>query len=153
MAESWNTRLMRWGFNWFPAYRRTGANIRYIAADMKTVRIRLPLNWKTRNYVGTMFAGSMYGAIDPIYMIMFIKILGPNYIVWDKAADIRFKIPGRSTLYAEFTVADTEIAYIKDTLEHQEKLDRVYLVELVDEHNVVHAYADKTLHFRKKSKT
>jgi len=59
------------------------------------VRIRLPLIWRTRNYVGTIFGGSLYGAVDPIYMIMLIKALGPDYIVWDKAATIRFLRPGR----------------------------------------------------------
>ncbi len=33
MPESWRTRLARWGLNWFPAYRATGARICYIAAD------------------------------------------------------------------------------------------------------------------------
>ncbi len=100
MYQSIRTRLLRWGFNLFPAYRRTGARITYIAGDFGQVRIKLPLNWKTRNYVGTIFGGSMYGAIDTIYMIMFIKLLGPKYIVWDKAATIRFRKPGRTTLYA-----------------------------------------------------
>lgn len=42
------------------------------------VRIRLPLSRRTRNYVGTIFGGSLYGALDPIYMIMLIKALGPE---------------------------------------------------------------------------
>ena len=76
MPESWPTRLARWRFNWFPAYRATGARITYIAADWREVRIRLPLSRRTRNYVGTIFGGSLYGALDPIYMIMLIKALG-----------------------------------------------------------------------------
>jgi len=93
VAESWKTRLSRWRFNWFPAYRSTGARIEYIAADWQEIRIRLPLNWRTRNYVGTIFGGSMYAALDPIYMIMLIKLLGARYEVWDKAATIRFAGP------------------------------------------------------------
>jgi acyl-coenzyme A thioesterase PaaI-like protein len=86
MDESWNTRLKRWGFNWFPAYRSTGARIEYIASNWQEVRIRLPLNWHTRNYVGTIFGGSMYAAVNPIHMVMLIKLLGPGYEVRDKAA-------------------------------------------------------------------
>jgi acyl-coenzyme A thioesterase PaaI-like protein len=52
--------------------------VTYIAADWREVRIQLPLNWRTRNYVGTIFGGSLYGAVDPIYMIMLIKALGPG---------------------------------------------------------------------------
>lgn len=60
MTESLRTRIERFGFNFFPAYRRTGARITYIRADWREVRIRLPLNWRTRNYVGTIFGGSMF---------------------------------------------------------------------------------------------
>ena len=45
---------MRWGFNLFPAFRGTGGRITYIAGDFREARVRLPLNWRTRNYVGTM---------------------------------------------------------------------------------------------------
>ena len=39
MKESFRSRLARWGFNHFPAYRRTGARVTYIAADFHEVRI------------------------------------------------------------------------------------------------------------------
>ena len=84
MPESLRTRLERWGFNLFPAYRGTGGRITYIADDHREVRIELPLSWRTRNYVGTIFGGSMYAVVDPVYMIILIKTLGPGYIVWDK---------------------------------------------------------------------
>ena len=64
MPESWSSRLLRWKFNLFPAYRGTGARIAYIADDFHEVRLRLPLSWRTRNAVGTIFGGSMYGAVD-----------------------------------------------------------------------------------------
>lgn len=58
MAESLKSRFYRWRFNFFPAYRRTGGRIFYISNDMQEVRIKLPLNWKTRNYVGSIFGGT-----------------------------------------------------------------------------------------------
>src|SRR5690349_10454914 len=105
MAESLQSRLQRWGFNRFPAFRGTGGRITYIASDWREVRLQVPLSRRTRNYVGTIYGGSMYGAVDPIYMVMLIRLLGPEYIVWDKSASITFKRPGRSTLYATFSVA------------------------------------------------
>jgi hypothetical protein len=77
MSESLKTRAMRWSFNLFPALRRTGGRVTYISSDMKKVRLEVPLNWKTRNYVGTIYGGCKYGAVDPIYMVMFIKWLFP----------------------------------------------------------------------------
>jgi acyl-coenzyme A thioesterase PaaI-like protein len=122
MAESWRSRAYRWGFNLFPAYRRTGGRITYIADDWREIRVKLPLTWRTRNYVGTLFGGSMYGAVDPVYMIMLIRRLGPDYIIWDKAAAIRFKKPGRTTLYAHFMLDDAELAAIRSELENARSL-------------------------------
>ena len=151
MAESIKTRLMRWGFNFFPAYRRTGARFTYIADDFCEVRIRLPLNWKTRNYVGTIFGGSMYGAVDPVYMVMLIKLLGPDYLVWDKAATIHFRKPGRTTLYVRFTVDHGELEAIREQLTHEPKLERIYQVDLTDREGTVHATVEKTMHIRRKA--
>ena len=150
MSESWNTRLRRWGFNFFPAYRSTGARITYIAADWREIRVKLPLNWRTRNYVGTIYGGSMYGAVDPIYMIMLIKLLGPDYIVWDKAASIRFRKPGKSTLTARFVVDPSETDAIRAALVDQPAIDRVYQIDLVDSQGVVHASVEKTIYIRRK---
>jgi len=148
MPESLSTRLTRWGFNFFPAYRGTGARITYIASDWREVRIKLPLNWRTRNIVGTIFGGSMYAAIDPIYMTMLIKILGPEYVVWDKAAAIRFKRPGKSTLYAKFILSEEEVAAIKAGA--APSIVRKYLVELVDAEGTLHASVDKTVYIKRK---
>jgi len=140
---------MRWGFNLFPAYRGTGARVTYIASDYREVRVALPLSWRTRNYVGTIFGGSLYGAVDPMYMIMLIHILGPGYTVWDKAATIRFLRPARSTLSARFLLEDAEIDEIRRRLESEPSVDRVYTVTLEDAAGVPHAEVTKTVYVRK----
>ena len=150
MPESGASRRLRWGFNFFPAFRGTGARVTYISGDFREVHVKLPLSWRTRNYVGTIFGGSLYGAVDPHYMIMLIKILGPGYVVWDKAATIRFRKPGRSTLFARFLIPDEEIAEIRRRLETEPSIDRVYKVDLTDADGVVHAAVEKTIYVRKK---
>ena len=149
MPESFASRLMRWRFNLFPAYRGTGARITYIAHDWREVRVTLPLSWRTRNYVGTIFGGSIYGAVDPVYMIMLIKLLGPAYIVWDKAAMIRFRRPGRSTLHARFVLDDGELARIREAVQDGSQIDRTYQVDLCDGAGVVHASVEKVVHIRR----
>ena len=153
MAESLKTRFFRWWFNFFPAYRRTGGRIIYIAGDLHEIRVKLPLNWKTRNYVGSIFGGSMYGAIDPIYMIMLIKLLGPEYIVWDKAATIQFKKPGQKTLYARFVVSKEELGDVHKRLSTGSSINRTYQVDLTDSDGEVYASFEKTLYMRRKEKT
>jgi acyl-coenzyme A thioesterase PaaI-like protein len=150
MAESLRSRMTRLAFNFFPAYRGTGARITYIAADWREVRIRLPLGLRTRNYVGTIFGGSMYGAVDPIYMVMLIRNLGPEYVVWDKSASIRFRRPGRATLYARFRIDGAELDAIRAALETERSIDRTYAVDLVDREGVVHAQVEKVIQVRRK---
>src|SRR5438270_5905137 len=150
-VDAMNARLLRWKFNFFPAYRGTGARVTYIADDFSELRVRLPLSWRTRNYVGTIFGGSMYGAVDPMYMIMLIQLLGRDYVVWDKAATIRFRKPGRGTLYATFKMDDAELDLIRDAAKNGEPFDRVYNVDLVDRDGVVHASIEKTIYIRRKT--
>ena len=143
---------MRWGFNFFPAFRRTGARVTYISGDFHEVHVELPLNWRTRNYVGTIFGGSLYGAVDPHYMIMLIKILGPGYTVWDKAATIRFRKPGRGKLFARFVISEEEVAEVRQLLETENSIDRVYKVDLTDSTGVVHASVAKTVYIRRNAR-
>ncbi|HKA35454.1 MAG TPA: DUF4442 domain-containing protein [Thermoanaerobaculia bacterium] len=152
MPESFESRKMRWMFNLFPAYRGTGARVTYIASDFHEARVRLPLNWRTRNYVGTIFGGSLYGAVDPLYMILLIKILGPDYVVWDKAATIRFLKPGRTTLYARFVIEEGMVEEIRKALETEHSVDRVFTVDLADAEGAIHATTEKTIYIRRKSR-
>jgi acyl-coenzyme A thioesterase PaaI-like protein len=141
---------MRWRFNLFPAYRGTGARVRYIAADFSEFRIELPLSLRTRNAVGTIFGGSMYGSVDPIYMIMLMRLLGPGYIVWDKAASIRFRKPGKTTLRATFRIEPEEVQAIRNELTHNGSIDRIYHVDLVDAEGTPHASIEKTIYIKRK---
>jgi Domain of unknown function (DUF4442) len=149
VSESFASRRLRWTFNLIPAYRGTGARVIYVASDFREVRVELPLSWRTRNYVGTIFGGSLYGAVDPVYMIMLIKILGPSYTVWDKAATIRFRRPGRSTLSARFVLDEEEIRTIRELAESHPSIDRVYQVDLADAAGLVHASVEKTVYIRR----
>ncbi len=151
MPESFATRVLRWKFNLFPAYRGSGGRVTYIAGDLSEVRVRLPLSWRTRNYVGTIFGGSMYAALDPIYMVMLIRLLGRGYVVWDKAATIRFRKPGRTTLFATFRIERAELDAIRDATASGQPIDRTYNVDLVDAEGVVHASVEKVMYVRKAS--
>ncbi len=150
MPESFKTKLDRWKFALFPAYRGTGARVTYVAHDWRELRLKIPLSLRTRNYVGTIYGGSMYGAVDPIFMIMLIKNLGTDYVVWDKSATIRFKKPGKETLFADFRLDEDEIESIKMVLRDQKSVDRIYTVEIKDAAGNVHCVVEKTLYIARK---
>jgi len=151
VSPSLEARLFRWRINLFPAYRGTGGRVTYVSPDFREIRIKLPLNWRTRNLVGTTFGGSLYGAVDPFYMMILIRALGPEYTVWDKAASVRFRRPGRATLFARCVVTDEEVETIESLLRSEPKIDRVYEIELVDADGVVHAVVKKVIHVRRRA--
>lgn len=144
-------KLRCWSFYLFGCYRGTGGRLKYIAEDWSEVRLELPLSWRTRNYVGTIFGGSIYSAADPIYMLMLIHRLGPDFIVWDKAARIEFLKPGRETLHARFVIDDAELAAIRTALDTQRSVDRNYVVELTDASGTVCARVEKIIYIRRRA--
>jgi acyl-coenzyme A thioesterase PaaI-like protein len=149
-SESFRTWTFRTFLNFWPCYWGTGGKVSFISRDWRHVVVRLSLGLRTRNYVGTIFGGSLYGAIDPIYMLMLIKILGPDYIVWDKAARIRFRKPGRGTLEARFVVTDDEVATIRRLAAQAQSIDRLYSVEFKDRDGQIVASIEKTIYIRRK---
>lgn len=151
MRESAKSRAVRAMFNLFPCYRRTGVRVVFISHDFLEVRIRLPLNWKTRGYNGTIFGGSLYASIDPVYMTMIAWNLGKRYIAWDKAASIEFLKPGRSTLHATFRLAQEDIDAIRAELETRDRVERSYDVVLHDSAGVPHATFRKLVQVRKRT--
>lgn len=153
MPEGFRRKLERVVYNLHPALRGTGVRVTYIADDYREMRVKLPLNWRTRNLVGTIFGGSLYASVDPFYMIMLMKILGDEYVVWDRSAKIRFKRPGKGTLFAEFHVTEEETDEIKEVLTTRKSTNRNYVIELRDKEGVVHAVVEKEVYVAKKRQT
>jgi acyl-coenzyme A thioesterase PaaI-like protein len=104
-----NASWMRHVFNVYPPFVGAGIHVTRIDPDWRYLRVEMPLRFYNRNYVGTHFGGSLYVMTDPFLMIMAIKNLGPDYVVWDKAAEISFVSPGRGRVAAEFRLTDADV--------------------------------------------
>jgi Domain of unknown function (DUF4442) len=148
--ESFKSKILRYGFNLFPAFRSSGGWLTHVSTDFRYVRLKIPLTLKTRNYVGTLCGGNMYSAVDGVYLVMLLKNLGSDYLVWDKAAAIRYKRPAKGTLFAEFRLTEDELQQIKHEVARQGKVDREYLIELMEASGVVCAEVIKTIHVKQK---
>lgn len=152
MTESIQSRLWRWGGNLFPAYRRSGARLTYVAADFQRVKVKLPCNWQTKNHMGITWGGSVYAALDPIFGVMLYKLLQQKYRVIDSTANIRFIKPGREALYADFIISDSELSRIRQNLSAHDKLIVCYQIHLTDKQGEVHAVCGKEIHISRQRK-
>lgn len=142
--------IYKYGFNWSPMYKRTTAKLVEVSDDLHYVKIKMKLNWKNRNYAGSIFGGSMLAATDPIYMIQLLQILGNDYVVWDKAVEARYRKPGKSTIYGEFEFTKDEIETIKEKVAAENETDIVKTMSLVDEKQNIIATFNKTLYIADK---
>ena len=127
----------------YPPLRGAGIKVRRISKDFREIDVEMKLRFWNANYVGTHYGGSLYSMTDPFYMLMLIQNLGPSYIVWDKAASIRFRKPGRGKVTAKFRLSQAQIDEIREKLETQEKFEQVYPIEVKDEAGEVVAEALK----------
>jgi len=149
--EGIRSKLRRLTFNLFPAIRGTGVWVSFISDDYREIHIRLPLSWRTRNYVGTVFGGSIYAATDPFYMVQLMNILGKEFVVWDKAATIKFKKPIKKSVVARFLITDEILTEIKENIANKNSYTIDLPVSLQDKEGTVYAEIIKTIYIADKS--
>ncbi len=146
---SFKQNLMLRLINVWPPLAAAGIRVRW-GADMKSADVEMKLRPWNQNFVGTHYGGSLYSMTDPFYMLMLISNLGPDYIVWDKAASIRFRKPGKGKVRAEFRLTDAQLDDIREQTNALPKYEPTFTVEVKDESGDVVAEVQKTLHIRKK---
>ena len=116
-------KLFKIGFNLSPMYRRSTAKIDHVSADLMNVRVKLPISYKNRNYVNSIFGGSMFSAVDPIPMVQLMNLIGEDYVVWDKSAQISFKRPAKENLYADFNYSQEELEEITSRVKKENEIE------------------------------
>ena len=138
-------------FNISPMYRRSCGKIIFVSNDLHTVKIKIPLTYRNKNYVGSMFGGSLFSATDPIYMIQLMQILGKDYVVWDKATVIKFKKPVYTNAFAVFEFTTDEIVSIKSSVSQENEVNYNKKLFITDENNIPFTELDKTIYISSKS--
>jgi acyl-coenzyme A thioesterase PaaI-like protein len=139
-------RLLRF----YPPFVGAGVRVTAGSADGSHVTVEMPLTVLNRNFVGTHFGGSLYAMCDPFFMLMLMHRLGPDYVVWDKAARIEFLRPGRGTVRATFLVSDDRLAEIRREANGAGKALPEFEVTVVGDDGAPVARVHKTLHVRPK---
>jgi acyl-coenzyme A thioesterase PaaI-like protein len=148
--ENFNTWKFRTLMNWYPMYFGTGGKILFWSADNMELHLRIRLNAWTYNYVGTIFGGSMFSATDPFYMLILMKKLGSDFVVWDKAANIRFKKPAKNTLYAKYLVSEELLTAIRNEIDSQGETTKTLTIELKDRDEKIHAVIEREIYIANK---
>jgi len=137
--------IFKYGFNISPMYRRSTGKINYVSEDLLKAQVKIPITYKNKNYVGSIFGGSLFSATDPVFMIQLINILGDTYVVWDKEASIKFKRPVKQDAYVDFIFSEDEIKQIKKQVKNEQEINLIKDIKITNQ--------DKTVVFAEVSKT
>lgn len=146
-----DAQIYKHGFNWSPMYRRSTGKVIEVSDDLHYVKIKIPLSIKNKNFVGSIFGGSLFSATDPIYMIQLMQILDNNYVVWDKNATIKYKRPAKETVYSEFHFSEDEIEGIKNQVAKNGEVDIVKSLNIVNINGDIIAEVSKTIYVANKA--
>ncbi|MEP0985816.1 DUF4442 domain-containing protein [Ekhidna sp.] len=138
-------------FNISPMYRRSTGKIISVTKDLSRIEIKIPLSYKNKNYVGTIFGGSLFSATDPIYMVQLIQLLGRDYVVWDKSSSVKFKRPANSDAFAVFEFTEEEITQLKTDIKEEKELALVKMVYLKSKEGKIFCEIEKTIYVADKA--
>ena len=127
-----------------------GAGIRSRTVDEHTVVVEMKLTAMNRNIIGVHFGGSLYAMCDPWFMLILMRLLGKDYIVWDKAAGIKFKKPGKGTVRARVHIPAERVEQIRTDADALGKIEPVFHVDVLDDTGEVIASVEKLLYVRRK---
>ncbi len=134
--------------NWYPPFLGAGIRMVHRETDWSALEVQMKMRWWNRNYVGVHYGGSLYSMCDPWFMLILIKQLGPDFIVWDKAATIRFKRPGKGAVSAKFSISSSTVKDIRSKALELGKFETTLMTQVVDENGGVIAEVEKLLYVR-----
>jgi acyl-coenzyme A thioesterase PaaI-like protein len=141
---------MRRMLNIWPPFLFSGISVLEITHDFRHIKVRLTKKLLTSNYVGTLFGGSLFAMTDPFYMLMILRNLGADYIVWDKRSEIEYVSPGKGTVYAEFNLVDGELNEIRREVASQGKYLKWFEIDIKSADGTIVAIVKKQIYIRKK---
>ena len=141
---------LRWLLRVWPPFVFSGIRVTELADDWSRVRVELRAHWYNRNYVGTHFGGSLFAMTDPWWMILLLRRLGPEFVVWDRAGEIEFVKPGRGTVAAEFRLDAGTVAEVRAAAAHGDKHLRWFEAVVTDAAGEVVARVRKQVYVRRK---
>ncbi|WP_347251414.1 DUF4442 domain-containing protein [Legionella sp.] len=140
-------RLMKF----WPPFLGAGIRVKQFNADCSEVIVQMKMRFWNKNYVGTHFGGSLYSMTDPFYMLMLLNLLGKSYIVWDKSASIRYKVPAKGVVYATFQISPHQLEKIRQEVIQHGKTEPEFIVSIMDSDGNIVAEVKKIIYIAHKS--
>jgi hypothetical protein len=81
-----------------------------------------------------------------------MNLIGDDYVVWDKAAEIFFRRPAKEDLYAEFIYTEEELVDIKQKADEQDEFEIIKTTKLTNkDKSIVYCEVRKRVYIANKT--
>ena len=147
----WTPRRLKFALNWYPPYLGAGVRVDRVSDDWLELDVSMKLRWYNRNAVGTHFGGSLYTMVDPHFMLLLIGAIGKDYIVWDQAAQIRFRKPGKGRVHAKIRLTKADMQRIHEQTQGGQTYRPEFDLLVQDESGDTVAEVHKILYIKRKN--
>jgi hypothetical protein len=126
-------RTLKWALSLYPPLFFQRVWIKRFHKEFRGVDVKIAKSVINTNFNGSIFGGTIYGAADPFYAILFDQLLqrkGFKVRVWLKSASIQYLKPGRSHLYFTIVITDEMLEEAVHTLNTVGKFVKAYPMEI-----------------------
>jgi len=147
--REWLLKVM----NFYPPFLGAGIRVKRTGSEKRRFEVRMKLTPLNQNVLGTHFGGSLYAMCDPFFVLILMRELGPGYVVWDKAATIRFVRPGRGVVRAAFEIPPERVEEIRRAADADGRVEPEFTARVVGRDGAVVAEVGKTLYVRRRGGT
>ena len=151
MKWLFKSTVMRRLINCWPPFFLTGIRITRLDQDFCYCKIELKSRPWTKNINRTQYGGSMFSMTDPIYPLMLMGVLGNQYYVWDRQAEINFLQPGKGKLTAEFYLTEDRLQQIIQATAEGDKYFPQFRIDVKDQEGSIVCEVLRTVYVRKKT--
>jgi hypothetical protein len=126
----------------------SGVRVKRVSSDYREIDVQMVPHFYNRNFVGTHFGGNLSDVTGPWFwfMVMFMLILGAEYLVWSKHGPIDFVKPGRGKVRSEFRIIDTVLEKIQAATANGDKYLPTFAVGAQDQADKVVALLERTVY-------
>lgn len=141
---------VRFVMNCWPPFLGAGIRIVALSDDFRFAKVRLKRYWFNPNWFGTHFGGSLFAMTDPFWAILIAQNLGADHLVWDRAAEIDFRVATREPVSVEFRLDAAVIDALRAAAAGGDKVLRWFDCAVVTSDGTVVAHVRKQVYVRRK---
>ena len=145
-------RVLKWAMRFYPPFLFQGIWTRKFESGFIGASVKIRYSVLNRNYNGTIFGGTIFGAADPFYVILFHQILrrkGYHIKLWLKHATIDYIKPGNCALYFSISLSQEEIDEALHKLDTEGKFIKTFPVKITNKEGVIYAMVHNEIYIRR----